>query len=1275
MHAKDVLRNKAKPSQNGATTQSARSAKELGLTMAAHGYQKAWQESLGLLVQASRTSIQLNIILLNSVISACQRAARWQAALSLAVHACEWSLQADIVSYNSAATACAACASEVPAVSWQLALATLMSAECSLLQPDARSFTAIMQGCIRLGDWPACLEFLRSMKSRNLDVDAFACGAAVSACDKAGQWKWALYLLQYGISAGTGKAGNWQVPVATAMTTCGRASKWECSLQLLQDMETSCTPNVVVFSAAISSAERGSLWQVALDIMIRMGASRILPNVIVYSTFLGGLERSGNWEMVFDMLADMFHAALAPTSVTFDVLLRTCRHALGWQYACHILYSMMPASKVTPTSKSINACLGVLEAELQWPLSIHMLNASAMCDIASYSIAASTCEKSSAWHAAVAVCARAESLRLKPDEVSLGVLISAWEKGRAWQMAISTLMMIVEQAVEPSEISFAAALRACQSCGSWEAALSLLRIVPNSVRSESGLLNPVLGACASSHEWERALSLFSAAGVACALQADVVTLTTVMSACEAGLKWQEAVAVLFEAVGESLLPDPDPTAFNVAISSCSKVQNWRAALAVLRSESHSERSSGRFPDVISYNAVLGSCKQTESWRQAIALLHDMSQRSLVPDLTTFHGVLEACACGQAWELSLQVLHQLTALRLPTGIATNLAASACQQATELNRAGVLLQSVLDAAFAGCSDPVTLKAALDVTEAGYSGIQVMPCLEELTRWARDQLASVVQQQLRQLMRQSSSDMQDSGQAVVASEILQWHGHVPEQFWAEFVHVVGKPAERQLRLLCNPELQRDGNQARLHAPTLERQFGLSPLFSQEVLHCLGMRDPESIETWLGYPRAIARRCSQHVSTAADPTSKHLAAWASWTFFHEFPIACRSRCHGHAVSDEAAQMLRPVQVQHDRRPHSERQLLEALAVTLRHRCFKRPCWIEAGDTSDLSLSNKVVFRGVPDNCSAEDISNLLQKYGPLECICYEKGAGSGIAEYLFCGSAERVEKESNRPDSPLQLAGNRVHVLRGAPRWPGSTDTGAFQQVLVTPTPKTESLDVVVFRGQSSASGIGLVAEMAKTKTTSLVIWDRHHRPREEPKVSTLQKKIYTEVFAEQEPDKDVMKRAGDFFSTGAPKCALVHLAEEKYKVEAAVERPLSQVNDLMDACRHNHLETIAGFNAFKVYKPWLHANRACTFVLIPPKLCHEWDDDIATCTVGSRRIVRADPVRLPDGSGWTMGLQMVHSSASVNAVLASTTIHDLVTADDATKNLLAGRCIELT
>jgi len=304
-----------------------------------------------------------------------------------------------------------------------------------------------------------------------------------------------------------------------------------------------------------------------------------------------------------------------------------------------------------------------------------------------------------------------------------------------------------------------------------------------------------------------------------------------------------------------------------------------------------------------------------------------------------------------------------------------------------------------------------------------------------------------------------------------------------------------------------------------------------------------------------------------------------------------------------------------------------------------------------------------------------LLQKFGPVECICYEKGKGGGSAEFLFCGSAESAEEESKRPNSSLVLAGQRVEIVRGAPRWEGSTDTGAFQQAFVTPKVSMDPLDTVIVRGQTSAAAIGMVAELAKSRTTTLVIWDRHHKPKDEVKVANLPKKIFKETFSEQEPDKEVMKRAGDYFPVGAPKCALVHLAEEKLKVATELAKPLSKVNDLMDFCRHNHLETMSNFNAFKIYQEWIHANRACTFVLIPPKLCYEWDDDLATCTTGSRRIVRGDPARRRDGSGWTLGLQMTHSAAAVNAALASATIMSVVTADDATRSNLAGRCLELS
>ena len=859
--------------------------------------------------------MELNVILLNSVISACQRAARWQAALDIVVHAKTWSLQPNIVSYNSLAAACGG----TGGCSWQAALAVLVCAQGNHLQLDARSFTALIQSCIPLGHWQACLVFLQLMVQTELAIDAFACGAAVRSCEQSGQWTCALYMWQsYAVSEMTAdtcdEAGNWQVPAASAMSVCSRASKWDSSLQVLEDVARFSTPNVVVFGAAFSSLERGSVWPAAQKLLGRMRTSTVAANVYVYTTAMSGFEKAGKWELVFGTFAEMLDQRVMPTSVTYDVLLRTCRHSVRWQHALHIMYCMMPDSSVAPTARSTSALLSALDAALLWPLSIQILHMMPAADIASFSTAASTCEKSSAWQAAVAICARAADLGLKSDDVSNGVLISAWEKGRAWQMAITTLMSFSQESLQPSDISFAAMLRACQACVCWAAAVSLFGISPSGW-TKTGLCNPVMGACATGQQWEIALSLFVEATHA-SLQADMVAVTTAMSACEAGLKWQQAIAILSSALESSLLPDP--TACNVAISCCAKILNWRAALALLGGQALSSVSDA-WPDVVSYNAALGSCKQEESWRKALTLLHNMQSQNIGPNSTTFHGVLEACACGHAWEVALVCLTELADLRLPTGIATNLAASACQQAAEYQKAGALLATVLEdapEASGSVSDPVTLKTVLDIAEADCMGRHAMPCMEALSAWAEDQLSTQEGKTLR------ASDMQGAGQAVVAAELLQWHGYLYGRFWSHFVRLVGCPVKSQLKRLC---CHHPGHQARLQDPILERQFGLSPLFSRHVLCELGMR---RYETWVGCPRLAARRCSLSVvSTGLEPTSKHLAAWASWALFSDDIAACKSRCHGYAaVLDAAKPLLRPVQVQHDRRPHAERQLLQLL-------------------------------------------------------------------------------------------------------------------------------------------------------------------------------------------------------------------------------------------------------------------------------------------------------------------------------------------------------------
>lgn len=84
------------------------------------------------------------------------------------------------------------------------------------------------------------------------------------------------------------------------------------------------------------------------------------------------------------------------------------------------------------------------------------------------------------------------------------------------------------------------------------------------------------------------------------------------------------------------------------------------------------------------------------------------------------------------------------------------------------------------------------------------------------------------------------------------------------------------------------------------------------------------------------------------------------------------------------------------------------------------------------------------------------------------------------------------------------------------------------------------------------------------------------------------------------------------------------------------------------------------------------------MPPKLCHEWDDDLATCGVGYRRIVKSDPHRvfggITLGTGWTMGLQMTNDSSSVSAALAFASIRDIILSSDEQKNDMCGKVLDL-
>lgn len=223
-------------------------------------------------------------------------------------------------------------------------------------------------------------------------------------------------------------------------------------------------------------------------------------------------------------------------------------------------------------------------------------------------------------------------------------------------------------------------------------------------------------------------------------------------------------------------------------------------------------------------------------------------------------------------------------------------------------------------------------------------------------------------------------------------------------------------------------------------------------------------------------------------------------------------------------------------------------------------------------------------------------------------------------------------------------------------------------------DPLDVVVIRGQCTATAIGVAAKFAKAKATTVVLWDRRHKRSVRPNVSAaLEQRVY-QTMEEERPDALVMGRAFEFIGAGAPKCALLHVGSDKLETAKDLGKPLWHPQEVMKQCKDNHYETLQAFYASAIYQPWVHSLRACTFHILPPDMDADWPDDMCLAATATRRFVKYDGLRNVDSSGWTFGLQLVSHDPSQNAKLIFSAVNGCVRASETAKNELSGRMLQL-
>ncbi|CAJ1420432.1 unnamed protein product [Effrenium voratum] len=218
-----------------------------------------------------------------------------------------------------------------------------------------------------------------------------------------------------------------------------------------------------------------------------------------------------------------------------------------------------------------------------------------------------------------------------------------------WQLGISLLALAPKLKMLPDAVSHNAAISACEKVGAWEQALDLLQDLRRLGLLSTLSFNAAISACARTFRWDLALLLREDLA-SCGLQPDLITYSSLISACEKGLVWRRALAIFSElswgedpGTGKREGIKPDLVLCNAVISACEKGQQWEKALWLVMTL----RKLGPSPDAVSYSAAISACSKS-AWPWALWLFTHAGDVTL----PAASAALGAVARARRWQVAL-----------------------------------------------------------------------------------------------------------------------------------------------------------------------------------------------------------------------------------------------------------------------------------------------------------------------------------------------------------------------------------------------------------------------------------------------------------------------------------------------------------------------------------------------------------------------------------------------------------------------------------------------
>ncbi|CAJ1426811.1 unnamed protein product [Effrenium voratum] len=369
-----------------------------------------------------------------------------------------------------------------------------------------------------------------------------------------------------------------------------------------------------------------------------MGHKGQQPNQIALNMVAAACGRCLKW-------AVSLRATLSDSAdvVMLNTAARCCCAASAWAKGLSSI-SSAPWRRVQPDIVSYNTLLGSgATFGGSWLRTLSLLAACRGSDATTYTSSMSTVGASTCWQAGAGLLCDFLCKGLQSDQVMMSAMISTCSVSTKWPFAMHVLDLCVTRALRSDTIEFGACLNGCSLGQKWSQAIQLLGLLgQKDLESSQVADNSVLSACQSLGRWQMSITML------CAVQPDLITMNTVLAACDKAHQWKRASELLQQAAAVEL--QADSILRSVAIGSCQRTRQWRPALGMFS-------TGGLRPCIAMCNEVIAACSGPTRWPLALHLLHELPGSELSPNEVTCGACLDSLTeAGIQWRFTVALLN-------------------------------------------------------------------------------------------------------------------------------------------------------------------------------------------------------------------------------------------------------------------------------------------------------------------------------------------------------------------------------------------------------------------------------------------------------------------------------------------------------------------------------------------------------------------------------------------------------------------------------------------